>query len=125
MSRTMRSVRISRPLRIVLDIAVPHPGGHLLEVEFVPYGTGPAGAELTTLELSMPEDYAQCEDFKACLDPLAPGTPGSIALRNSNAMQLACIESSSERSEDCLRWLGCLSESRRQQLATLLRAAGV
>eukprot|EP00747_Dinoflagellata_sp_TGD_P222955 gnl/TRDRNA2_/TRDRNA2_94622_c0_seq1.p1 gnl/TRDRNA2_/TRDRNA2_94622_c0~~gnl/TRDRNA2_/TRDRNA2_94622_c0_seq1.p1 ORF type:complete len:549 (+),score=68.58 gnl/TRDRNA2_/TRDRNA2_94622_c0_seq1:44-1690(+) len=107
-------------------IELENVGGHTLKIVFVPQsgsGSGPVGAELSKLELLMPESYAQCEDFKACLDPLATNEEAR-QLRNSNQQQLACLEAPT--SDECVMWQYCLvSSNRREPILALLRAAGV
>lgn len=103
------------------QISVDSVGGHLFQVEFISFGHN-SGAELTTLEMTMPETYVHCEDFKVCLDPLRAGDEGLQMLRNNNRMQLACLEASSFDGA-CALWRGCLASEKQQSLLHLLRAA--
>jgi len=103
-----------------LTIAAEHAGGHTFQVEFVPFA-GNSHVKLSKLEVSMPKSFADCEDYKACLDPIS----GNHELRNNNSLQLSCLIDPEPISSDCGRWRGCLTEERKSQLVVLLRAAGV
>lgn len=109
--------RLSGDFRIPVDSV----GGHLFQVEFISFGQD-SGAELTTLEMAMPETYVHCEDFKVCLDPLRAGHEGLQMLRNNNRMQLACLEASFFDGA-CALWRGCLASEKQQSLLLLLMAA--
>lgn len=102
-------------------IQVDHVGGHFFQVEFISFGND-SGAELTTLEMAMPEMYVHCEDFKVCLDPLRAGHEGLQTLRNNNRIQLACLEATFFDGA-CALWRGCLSLEKQQSLLVLLKAA--
>jgi hypothetical protein len=104
-----------------LSISTEHAGAHMLQFEFTPSASESSSfVKLSKLEVMMPREFAECEDFKACLDPIA----ANHDLRNSNALQLQCIQGDLA-SEDCGRWRACLTEERTAQLRTLLFAAGI
>jgi hypothetical protein len=77
---------------------------------------------LAALEIAMPQAFAQCEDFKVCLDPLGAGDEALQMLRNNNRMQLACLEATFFDGA-CALWRGCLPPETQQSLLGLLRAA--
>jgi len=103
-----------------LSIATEHAGGHVLQIEFTPF-TENSSVKLTKLEVSMPKAFADCEDYKACIDPIS----NNHELRNNNSLQLKCLQDAVPFSEDCARWRGCLTEERQEQLRILLHAAGI
>lgn len=103
-----------------LDISADHAGAHTLELEFTPF-TDDSSVQLSKFEVSMPKTFADCEDYKACLDPIST----SNEFRNNNWQQLGCLQDAHPFSEDCARWRGCLTAEDQSQLRTLLRAAGV
>merc|ERR1712110_871860 len=103
-----------------LTITTEHAGGHTLQIEFTPF-TENSSVKLTKLEVSMPKSFADCEDYKACIDPIS----NNHELRNNNSLQLKCLQDAVPFSEDCARWRGCLTEERQEQLRILLHAAGI
>jgi hypothetical protein len=104
-----------------LSISTEHAGAHMLQFEFTPLASESSSmVKLSKLEVVMPREFAECEDYKACLDPIAT----NHELRNNNTLQLQCIQGDLA-SEDCGRWRACLTEERAAQLMTLLLAAGV
>jgi hypothetical protein len=107
------------------DLHIETEGGHTLEVEFWPDGED-SSAVFSALELQMPESFADCQDFKVCLDPLRANDAASKRLRNSNELQLQCLldelDDDSVRNA-CALWLGCLSPDVQVSLLGLLRAA--
>lgn len=102
-------------------IPVDNVGGHIFQLDFISFGED-SRAELTVLEMAMPEMYVHCEDFKVCLDPLQAGHGGLQMLRNNNRMQLACLEAIFFDGA-CALWRGCLAAEKQQSLLQLLRAA--
>lgn len=109
--------RLSGEIHILVDGI----GGHVFQVEFISFGED-SRAELTALEIAMPQMFVHCEDFKVCLDPLGAGDEALQMLRNNNHMQLACLESTSSEGA-CALWRGCLPPEKQQSLLSLLRAA--
>jgi len=103
-----------------LSIDTEHAGGHTLQIEFTPF-TESSSVKLTKLEVSMPKTFADCEDYKACLDPISK----NHELRNNNSLQLKCLQDAVPFSEDCARWRGCLTKEHQDQFRILLLAAGV
>lgn len=103
-----------------LFIVSEHAGSHSLELEFTPF-SDKSNIQLSKLELMMPKTYADCEDYKSCLDPIS----ASHELRNNNSLQLKCLQEEVAFSEECSRWRGCLTDKHRDQLRILLVAAGV
>lgn len=104
-----------------VHISVDGVGGHLFQVEFISFGEDSA-AELTALDIAMPQVFVHCEDFKVCLDPLGAGDEALEMLRNSNRLQLACLEAT-EFDGACALWRGCLPPEQQQSLLGLLTAA--
>merc|ERR1712110_1050556 len=82
-----------------LTISTEHAGGHTLQIEFTPCTacTENSSVRLTKLEVSMPSTFADCEDYKACLDPISK----NHELRNNNSLQLKCLQDAVPFSEDC------------------------
>merc|ERR1712151_468139 len=103
-----------------LTIATEHEGGHTLQIEFIPFAED-SSVQLSKLEVSMPKSFADCEDYKACLDPISE----NHELRNNNSLQLKCLQDAVPFSEDCARWRGCLTKEHQDQFRILLLAAGV
>jgi len=135
MSESTREKAYKSVRRAFVDVSSG--GGHTLSVEFSPsplqHMEHLAFADIAKLRLFVPDDFASCEDTKACLAPLgADGSEEGIRLRNSNALQKLCLESKepAKLSDSCARWQECLRASSSDQnhlrrLRTLLDAAGV
>merc|ERR1712187_280228 len=108
-----------------VEIPVSREGGHKLDIQFTSSGIKDAGVELSRLRLYMPTSFAECEDFKVCLDPISGSSEDVQMLRNNNALQLTCLENPVAISEACATWRGCLTAEREIALRTLLKAANV
>jgi len=105
-----------------VDISADRLGAHVLEMEFTPFSSQ-SRVQISHLQISMPKAYADCADYKACLDPISTST----AFRNDNSQQLKCLQAATpfSVSEDCARWRACLTGELQDQLRTMLVAAGV
>eukprot|EP00747_Dinoflagellata_sp_TGD_P134886 gnl/TRDRNA2_/TRDRNA2_175388_c0_seq1.p1 gnl/TRDRNA2_/TRDRNA2_175388_c0~~gnl/TRDRNA2_/TRDRNA2_175388_c0_seq1.p1 ORF type:complete len:426 (+),score=40.57 gnl/TRDRNA2_/TRDRNA2_175388_c0_seq1:67-1344(+) len=108
-------------------------GGHDFTVEFTANFAAPViKAMIQNMAFFMTDDFAKCEDTKACLDALGNSASG-LKLRNSNVLQRLCLMSSwnamsPEEKQACVEWRHCLSESdedHSERLLTFLNAAGV
>merc|ERR1712048_1342161 len=105
-----------------IDIAAERLGAHVLEMEFTPFSSQ-SRVQISHLQISMPKAYADCADYKACLDPISASTD----FRNDNSQQLKCLQAANpfSVSEGCARWRACLTEELQDKLRILLVAAGV
>jgi len=108
-----------------MTIPVVHTGGHTLDIQFTSSGDQDAGVSFSELRLLMPNSFADCEDFKVCLDTMSGSDEEVQKLRNSNALQLACLEQPVALSPGCAKWRGCLTYEREVALYSLLKAADV
>jgi hypothetical protein len=108
-----------------VEIPVSREGAHKLDIQFTSSGIEDAGVELSRLRLYMPTSFAECNDFNVCLDAISGSSEDVQRLRNSNALQLACLENPVAISEACATWRGCLTTERELELYTLLKAAAV
>jgi len=104
-----------------IHILVEGIGGHVFQIEFISFGED-SNAALTALDMTLPQTFVDCEDFKVCLDPLGVGDEAMQMLRNNNRIQMACLESTSLDGA-CALWRGCLPPEKQQSLLSLLRAA--
>uniref|UniRef100_A0A6T0UDQ2 Uncharacterized protein n=1 Tax=Alexandrium monilatum TaxID=311494 RepID=A0A6T0UDQ2_9DINO len=75
--------------------------------------------------VKMSSTYLSCQDRTACLRVLE-GSGEGLALRQSNLMQLQCIEGLLPGSDACDEWKSCLDAAgSTERIRTLLLAAGV
>eukprot|EP00747_Dinoflagellata_sp_TGD_P212100 gnl/TRDRNA2_/TRDRNA2_85228_c0_seq1.p1 gnl/TRDRNA2_/TRDRNA2_85228_c0~~gnl/TRDRNA2_/TRDRNA2_85228_c0_seq1.p1 ORF type:complete len:525 (+),score=70.67 gnl/TRDRNA2_/TRDRNA2_85228_c0_seq1:75-1649(+) len=116
---------------------VSHPGGHDFTLEFTKNRGESSKAVMMELAFYMPNEYATCQDTKACLAMLGKN-PASLKLRNSNLLQMQCLQldltegtralQTSPQMLACKQWRRCLRKggnSTEKQLLTLLEAADV
>lgn len=104
-----------------LDISTERLGAHVLEMEFTPF-SNQAHVQISHLQIAMPKAYADCADYKVCLDPISMNSE----FRNNNSKQLECLQAAAPLSEGagCARWRACLTEELQDQLRIMLVAAG-
>eukprot|EP00747_Dinoflagellata_sp_TGD_P134888 gnl/TRDRNA2_/TRDRNA2_175388_c0_seq11.p1 gnl/TRDRNA2_/TRDRNA2_175388_c0~~gnl/TRDRNA2_/TRDRNA2_175388_c0_seq11.p1 ORF type:complete len:396 (+),score=39.03 gnl/TRDRNA2_/TRDRNA2_175388_c0_seq11:67-1254(+) len=84
-------------------------GGHDFTVEFTANFAAPViKAMIQNMAFFMTDDFAKCEDTKACLDALGNSASG-LKLRNSNVLQRLCLMSSwnamsADEKQACEEW---------------------
>ena len=126
--------------------------GHQLTIEFTT-GSRAGYLSIRTPELTFPAEFARCEDDKVCLVALGKRGNAGRELRESNHLQIICLEASWQTVQGggsvkrgkgkeptdipglnrnqkrvCKEWRGCLRNggfSDEVKLLTMLRAAGL
>lgn len=105
-------------------------GGHEFLSEFtVRDDDSPPHAVDLTMHLFMARDFRQCQESKACLAVFESTSWYARRLRNSNTMQVECLQAPmSDTTNTCAKWRSCLQQAgdhQEERLLTLLHAAGV
>lgn len=97
--------------------------GHewIAEVTTVGQGHKPTKTMFNQLEFYMQNEFAECEDVKACLEKLVDYPE----LRNSNLLQMQCLEGLDPNAlrDGCQQWRECMPDSHEAEVLLLLRAA--
>eukprot|EP00747_Dinoflagellata_sp_TGD_P200774 gnl/TRDRNA2_/TRDRNA2_74199_c0_seq1.p1 gnl/TRDRNA2_/TRDRNA2_74199_c0~~gnl/TRDRNA2_/TRDRNA2_74199_c0_seq1.p1 ORF type:complete len:542 (+),score=59.40 gnl/TRDRNA2_/TRDRNA2_74199_c0_seq1:69-1628(+) len=116
--------------RVAWIMDVGRAGGHDLMIELDHEGPNAGEVVLGGLSFFFPAKYTVCMDAKACLKDLGGGKDG-LELRNSNAIQLACLQAAMSTiapGSACHRWRACLKKGgsgHSTSLLEMMQAAGV
>lgn len=99
--------------------------GRIVEVDMHVRLRREGWARVNDMVVHMSSDYLTCQDHTACLRVLEQSSEG-VALRNSNTMQLQCLDGSLQGNAACGEWKACLDKvGSTDRIRTLLMAAGV